>query len=350
VTVTRITMTADGPMVVDVRNLQEVAVMTATMAAGAMIVVKEQTKMMTTRVPAKLREDAAEDHQAVAAAVRLTMGRVETLTTVTVAQDDHASEIDVANRTRSKYELPLKLPQLPKSAGEFGSYRFAVINHIALATGGRQKRIPWIEDTTKARHPEELEYVPRKNKSLDYKISVAALASCQSHRTLYGILRREGRESGHAHLMPNGRQCLWRIYTFYALPGMETRGLTITCAVIDLVSTKLVGGDEGLGDFWNRWCDCFVSIRDPPERDDYEYVFVGEMRPTTLMVQRIRDYDEMDWNDPNKSWQWLIKKGRASYDRARKHDNHIDTLHVLSGSISVAPGQHEMAFLAIEDV
>jgi hypothetical protein len=57
----------------------------------------------------------------------------------------------------------------------------------------------------------------------------------------------------------------------------------------------------------------------------------------------------MDWNDPNKTWQWLIKKGRASYDRARKRDDHIDTLHVLSGSSSVAPAQREMALPAIED-
>jgi hypothetical protein len=74
------------------------------------------------------------------------------------------------------------------------------------------------------------------------------------------------------------------------------------------------------------------------------------MRKTGLMTQYIRDYDEMDWNDPNKTWQWLVEKGRASYDRARKRGNHMDTLHVLSGSSSVAPVQREMAMPAIEDV
>jgi hypothetical protein len=166
--------------------------------------------------------------------------------------------------------------------------------------------------------------VPRKNRNLDYKISVAALASCQSHPALCGLLRREGRESGHAHLMPYGRQCLWCIYTFYALPGMENRGLTIAHTVIDLVSIKLVEGESGLGDFWNRWRDCFVRIRNPPNRDDCEYVFVDEMCETRLLAQYIRDYDEMDWNDPNKTWQLLVEKGRASYDRARKRGNHTD--------------------------
>jgi hypothetical protein len=134
------------------------------------------------------------------------------------------------------------------------------------------------------------------------------------------------------------------------MPGVETRGLMIARAVIDLVSIKLVGGDEGLGDFWNRWYDCFVRIRNLPRRGDYEYVFVYEMRSARMMVQYIKDYDEMDWNNPNETWQWLIKKGRASPDRARKRDNHIDSLHVLSGSNSVALAQHMTALLAIEDI
>jgi hypothetical protein len=77
------------------------------------------------------------------------------------------SDIEVADRTRAKGELPLKLSPLPKSAGESDGYQFAVINHIALASGRHQRRIGWIEATTRARHPSELEYVPRKNRSLD---------------------------------------------------------------------------------------------------------------------------------------------------------------------------------------
>jgi hypothetical protein len=65
--------------------------------------------------------------------------------------------------------------------------------------------------------------------------------------------------------------------------------LTFTYTVIDLLSIKLVGGDAGLDDFWNRWYDCFVRIRNPPNRDDYEFVFVDEMRRTKLMTQYIRD-------------------------------------------------------------
>jgi hypothetical protein len=130
---------------------------------------------------------------------------------------------------------------------------------------------------------------------------------------------------------------------------MENNGLTSTCAVIDFVAIKLVGGEPGLDDFWNRWHDCFMRIRNPPNRDNYEHVFVDEMRKTRLMAQYIRDYDEMDWNDPNKTWQRLVKKGRASYDRARQHGNHIDTLRVLSGNSSAAAVRHESALPAIED-
>jgi hypothetical protein len=155
-----------------------------------------------------------------------------------------------------------------------------------------------------------LEHVPRKCLGLDYKISNAALKSSKRNAALYGILRREGRESRHAHLMCNGGQSLWHLYTFFALPRMANGGLTITYTIIDLVAIKVFGGDAGLGDFWNRWRDCFMRVRNPPNKDDYEYVFVGEMRKTQLMVKHIRDYDEMEFDDPNKTWQWLVEKGR----------------------------------------
>jgi hypothetical protein len=90
VTAIRVTITVDDPMVADARNFREVAAMMMTMEADAMIVMTQQQKpVMTTRVLAKPREDAAEDHQVVAAAVRQTMGRVVTLTTVDGVPDDH---------------------------------------------------------------------------------------------------------------------------------------------------------------------------------------------------------------------------------------------------------------------
>jgi hypothetical protein len=81
----------------------------------------------------------------------------------------------------------------------------------------------------------------------------------------------------------------WHIYTFFALPRVANDGLNIKYTVVDLVAIKLVGGDAGLGDFWGRWHDCVARVRSPPNKDDYEYVFVDEMRETKLMANYIRD-------------------------------------------------------------
>jgi hypothetical protein len=83
------------------------------------------------------------------------------------------------------------MPILPKSAGELDGYQISVINVIALASGRHQRRIAWIEATTRALHPSELGHVPRKRRSLDYKISAAALESSKRITALCGILRRE---------------------------------------------------------------------------------------------------------------------------------------------------------------
>jgi hypothetical protein len=138
------------------------------------VMTQQQKPVMTTRVLAKPREDAAEDHQVCGGGGppddgpggnpndgRWSSRRPRP------SESENDSAIEVIDRTRSKGELPLNLPPLPKLAGEFEGYRFAVINYIALASGRHRRRIPRVEDTTKARRPDKLEHVPRKNRSLD---------------------------------------------------------------------------------------------------------------------------------------------------------------------------------------
>jgi hypothetical protein len=36
-----------------------------------------------------------------------------------------------------------------------------------------------------------------------------------------------------------------------------------------------------------------------------------------------RDYDEMEHNDANKTWEYLEQKRRSSFELARQRDNHL---------------------------
>jgi hypothetical protein len=177
------------------------------------------------------------------------------------------SSTSCSERTRSKREQRMfQLPPLPKSAAQLDKYQFAIKNLIALASGRCDRRTAWIDAVAQAKRPEDLEHVPKKCRSLDMKLSIAAFASCDKNTPLYGLLRREGKKSGNSNDVGNGRQCLWRIYNHFALPSMATDGLEVTRTVIDLTAIKLIGGDNGLEDFWNRWRDCVIHVVDLPER------------------------------------------------------------------------------------
>jgi hypothetical protein len=77
------------------------------------------------------------------------------------------------------------------------------------------------------------------------------------------------------------------------LPGVESAGLKIAFAVIDLTSIKLAGSDGGLGDFWSRWCDCMARVTDNPAWSTCQHMFADEMRESKMMNVCVRDYDEL---------------------------------------------------------
>jgi hypothetical protein len=257
------------------------------------------------------------------------------------------SDASCADRRRGKGEIVIVLPPSPKSAGELGNYQFAVENIIALASGRYQRRVEWIRAITRARKPEDLEFVPKKCRSLDYKLAVAALASCEKNPALYGLLRREGRASGNKNIMRNGRQCLRRIYTYFALPSMATEGLKVTYAVIDLTAIKLIDADAGLEHFWNRWRDCIIRIADLPKRPVYQHMFADEMRKSKKMALYVRHFDEMEHDDARETWEWLETRGGACFERQHQRDNHTQTLGVLSGKASTH-AEFEMAVPGVE--
>jgi hypothetical protein len=138
--------------------------------------------------------------------------------------------------------------------------------------------------------------------------------------------------------MRDGRQCLWRIYAHFALPGVESAGLRITFAVVDLTSVELVGGDLGLEDFWNRWCDCVSRVADNPARSTYQRLFANEMCESKMMQMCVRDYDEQPYDHAERTWEFMEMKGRACFERARQRENLSQTQHSLSGEKTTPAG------------
>jgi hypothetical protein len=56
-------------------------------------------------------------------------------------------------------------------------------------------------------------------------------------------------------------------------------------------------------------------------RSVFEHLFVNEMRDAPLMTAYVLEYDEADPGAEKHTWVWLLKKGRASFQRERERGN-----------------------------
>jgi hypothetical protein len=76
---------------------------------------------------------------------------------------------------------------------------------------------------------------------------------CRSNRALYEKMRRLGEE------MQRTPMSLAHLF-FFSLPGSTTLVVKMTYSCLDLSTIKLVGGSEGLGEFWDTWSHCVKRI------------------------------------------------------------------------------------------
>jgi hypothetical protein len=199
-----------------------------------------------------------------------------------------------------------KLPTLPRPAAELDDFQFAVKNTIMVVSGRHNRRLKCIIATTLAKHPDELDRVSRKLVSLDIKLSVACLAACATRSHLNDILRQAGVDGKNESDVCDGRQCLWHIYKYFAVPNIANQGLGVTFTVIDLTYIKLIGGNAGLGEFWNERRKCVARIVEVAHRSIFEHFFVGEMRNAPLMGAYVLEYDEADVGTEKHTWEWLL--------------------------------------------
>jgi hypothetical protein len=91
--------------------------------------------------------------------------------------------------------------------------------------------------------------------------------------------------------------------------------------VIDFACIKLRDGDEGLVEYWDRWIDCVGNIRHLPRRFEYQDLFVDEMRKTDMMKVYVREFDDVNENGRNKTWEWFEKRGRIAFERDHQRKN-----------------------------
>jgi hypothetical protein len=231
----------------------------------------------------------------------------------------------------------IKMLPIPKSSYDLGDFQFNVENCIIMASGRYHNRIQWIDATLMAKNLADLQRAPRKLTSLDMKLSMACVVACQlaQNTTLVNDLRNAGRQScANGSEMANGRQSLWIIYKHFASPndGDTERGLSPNYSILDLQLIQLKGEDEGLERYWAQWITTIAGIPDGGgDRSVFQYLFVNEMRLAPLMQTYVLVCDEADKGTEKHMWEWLLKKGRASFQRKRERGNQVQKQKALRG-------------------
>jgi hypothetical protein len=238
-----------------------------------------------------------------------------------------------------KLELPmLKLHPPPKKADDLADFQFGIKTNIMLASGRHHRRLPWIIASTCAKDPGELSRVPRELLTSDLKLSVACVVVCCNRNQLTEILRQAGGGSNNGSDMRNGCRRLWCIYKFFSSPnaGGADQGLRVTCLVLDFPFVKLYGGDEGLGKFWTKWTKTIFGVANGGgHRSVFEHLFVNQMRNAPPMTACVLDYDEADPEDEKHTWEWLLKKGRASFQHERERERERQSSAASIGATGV---------------
>jgi hypothetical protein len=73
-----------------------------------------------------------------------------------------------------------------------------------------------------------------------------------------------------------------------------------------------------------------ARVADNSARSKYQHMFVDEMRESKMLNVCVRDYDELPHDRAERTWEFVEKKGRACFERARLRDNRAQTRHILS--------------------
>jgi hypothetical protein len=105
------------------------------------------------------------------------------------------------------------------------------------------------------------------------------------------------------------------------------------CTPASLVAKK--GKDEGLGNYWTQWLINVAGIPDGGgDHSVFQYLFADEIRNAPLVATYVLEYDEADKGTEKHTWEWLLKKGRDSFQRKRERerDNQLQKQKVLQGA------------------
>jgi hypothetical protein len=203
--------------------------------------------------------------------------------------------------------------------------------------------------TLRAQCPKELQRVPRQLISLDTKLSRACVTACSvaQHYPLVEALRQAGRGlRANGSDAANGRQSLWVICEYFASPntGDFDQGLSVTYSVLDLALIKLQGRDEGLEKYRTKWAKTMSNKAEGGgRRSVFEHLFVDEMRDAPLMGAYVLAYDEADPGAEKHAWEWLLKKGQASFRCKRERRNLQQQQKALRG-VPRAGGREGVSF------
>ena len=161
--------------------------------------------------------------------------------------------------------------------------------------------------------------------SLDSKLA-SAISKIAKGRVGKKIITRT-KELAKMKKMITGRQALYIIVREYALD--EERGSVYDLA--DLLAVKNPKGDASLEVFIEEWDDVLTSMTEPPEERYKEFLFLEQIKGSTLLAPEVAEYRRAPRGDHRRSYTFLYDAAKRLLNRQRQEQNRSAKLRNMQG-------------------
>ena len=117
---------------------------------------------------------------------------------------------------------------------------------------------------------------------------------------------------------------MWLIYKYFAVSGTYENMLQMS----DLMKVEWTK-DAEMADFLERWEKVVNRLQFRPSDEHLRDVLLMQLRKSAALKHQIEQWDQMEDEDANKTYQWLLSQVARKIDQQRMRTNLKDMQHTI---------------------
>ena len=229
-----------------------------------------------------------------------------------------------SSKARSGKEADkITLPAISNAAA-FRNWRVHMRSCVVAASGKGEKAFRWIQEVESTKITlDKLKHTGHNFQSLDAKLLSAITDKC--HGELGRVITQKIEEAAAEGKMLRGRQALFIIYEYMRVS--ELAGALYDLS--DLMAVRL--NQDKLESFLNTWESTLTGMKQLPDPNTKEVLFLKQLRRSDSMKVEIAHYDRADVGTPDHSYEFLMNSVKKLIQRRRQEHNRKEIELYLGG-------------------